>query len=821
MNLNLGIQPWGFQKPNPLEVRRTSYTNFQGKNGDVDYIKMRKSNIRPVYPPQIGTVPANTKGLILENPPAKSNVLYENRGFKREQTDKDYSEMISRNSKYSAVYPVVDKDHSRKVMASGSGVDDNIVNIPPTIEEMFSIVLQYKKDINAPDYNYWLALEQQYKKLKLLEKLRLLTDTEKNTIEKIRLLLIKELEKDTKEKKNSTSFNNILNLLNSIIIGSGVVYSTAKLSEILNNLSNFELGEIRQTVENITLEDLSDINKLALTIFKLNKEQAELILAELKGLPNPLSIDLPTPQIAPPPDEPPVTVSLVEPSQSPQIDALSELINSVSSVGKTIAQAGLQQPVKDLIKSIGDVDFQSIKTTLGLPDSLSRKNLYNSIINIDLTDIYNSISNIATTSPVSLAGVAGLITSIVKKGGISKAPEIAANLQNVIGLLPAPELLKVIQVVGLPATSSASSIMPLLSTLGQSALWGLAVSLIMSSLYKDKSPAEIKKQFGDKLMPLDYDPTKPNVMIKKSDQPFATVQDVGFQSGDVTDPSTSWAIQGADPVYIDNRPPLDYEEEVGETDPSAPSVESATPMGSPLVMVSLRKVFDDLNTWGNYQKENKKRAYDLSREKLLSILSNLGLNVNYKKRNRIINKIIELINTNINSSNEELSKNANAIKSVLLSGSINRGTTLEQIDTIIQEAVINEVPPISSDEDEPEEQKEGEISGEDNKTYSLRVLDELILDKGSSPPQKVLKSLFTKLSLIKPSPLTVASMLKILKKYINDSLLSDPHKIKQRNQLIQLIADNGFNSSTTEIGLNVIDNKRGLSSTHGTLRYLS
>ena len=54
-----------------------------------------------------------------------------------------------------------------------------------------------------------------------------LTDAEKDTIEKIRLLLIKELEKGTKEKKNSTSFNEILNLLNSIITRGGAIYSTA------------------------------------------------------------------------------------------------------------------------------------------------------------------------------------------------------------------------------------------------------------------------------------------------------------------------------------------------------------------------------------------------------------------------------------------------------------------------------------------------------------------------------------------------------------------------------------------------------------------
>ena len=819
MNLNLGIQPWAFEKPNPLEVRRTSYTTVKGKDGDVDYIKMRKSNIRPVYPPQIGTVPANTRGLILENPPAKSLI-----DFKREQTDKDYSEMMSRNSKYSAVYPIVDKDHSKKVMASGSGVDDNVVNIPPTIEEMFSIVLQYKKDINESDYNYWLSLEQQYKKLKLLEKIRPLTDVEKDTIEKIRLLLIKELEKDTKEKKNSTSFNEILNLLNSIITRGGVIYSTAKIAEILNSLSNFELGEIKQTVENITLEDLSDINKLALTIFKLNKEQSELILTELKGLPNPLSIDLPTPQIAPP-DETPVQSpsDFITPAQSP-VNVLSELINSVSSVGKTISQVGLQEPVKDILKTIGDADFQIIKTTLGLPDSLSRKNLYNSIINIDLTDIYQSLSNIATSNPVSLAGVAGLITEAVKRGGLSKTPEIAANLQNVIGLLPAPELLKVIQVVGLPATSSASAIMPLLSTLGQSALWGLAISLIMSSLYKEKSPAEIKKQFGDKLMPLDYDQTKPNVMIKKSDQPFATVQDVGFQSGQVLDPSSSWAIQGADPVYIDNRPLPDltdvsYEDYDDDQSPGYLQPTIPTTPSSPLLMLNIKKVFANLNTWGKYQNENKKRAYDLSRAKLIKILNILGLDINYRDRVVIINKIIETINTNINSSDEEVSKKAKAVKKSLLTGSINRMTTLDGISNIIREEARTEITAVSSDEDEPEEQKEGEISGEDNKTYSLRVLDELILDKELSPTQKVLKALFTKLNIIKPSPLTIGAMLKILKKYLNDSLLTDPHKIKQRNQLIQLIADNGFNSSTTEIGLNVIDNKRGMSSTHGTLKY--
>ena len=933
MNLNLGIQPWAFEKPNKLEVRRTSYSDICRcggltdptgtpnsrsecrcggmKNTDPDYKLLRRSNIKTPIPPNVGIVPSNTRGLILEAPPAKSPFVIQNSNFK---SDVDYAKIISRNGK--AFYPVVDKDHSRKVLTSGMAVDSKPTDIRPTIEEMFSIILNYKKNINSPDYNYWLGLEHQYKKLISLSKIRKLTDSENAIIENIRTLLMKELEKTTTTTPtNSTSYNNILNALNSIAIGGGLIYSAFKVKEILSSLSSAELGNIRSVLENIALETLDNVDKLAETIIKLKSPDAYKALVLLK--PSDPPAQSPSDFIAP--TDP---LAIGAPAQSP-VNVLSELTNSLSSVGKTIAEVGLQEPVKDILKTIGDADFQSIKTTLGLPDSLSRKNLYNSIINIDLTDIYRGLSNIATTNPVSLAGVAGLITEAVKRGGLSKTPEIAANLQNVIGLLPAPELLKVIQVVGLPAASSASSIMPLLSTLGQSALWGLAISLIMSSLYKEKTPAQIKQEFdqikqgfGDRLMPLDYDPSKPNVMTDIDLNPYRpgmSAQDVGFQSGDVT----PWANQGADTVYMtqpdlstidakpilknlnewvsyneidnlykwqipnkklkiilkllgenntsdvridninkivstilklkkgtneykikatnletallnnninrtttslnikkimDNIPEIQYEEESEST--SIPPT-----ISSPLVMVSFRKVFADLDTWGNYQKENKKRAYDLSREKLTKILNILGLAISYRDRVVIINKIIELINTNINSSDEELSKNANAIKSVILSGSINRETTLEQIDTIIQEAVINEVPPVSSDEDEPEEQKEGEISGENNKTYSLRLLDELILDKGLSPTQKVLKALFTKLNIIKPSPLTVGSMLKILKKYLNDSLLTDPHKIKQRNQLIQLIADNGFQNSTTINGLNSIDNKRGMSSTHGTLRY--
>ncbi len=96
-------------------------------------------------------------------------------------------------------------------------------------------------------------------------------------------------------------------------------------------------------------------------------------------------------------------------------------------------------------------------------------------------------------------------------------------------------------------------------------------------------------------MPLDYDQTKPNVMIKKSDQPFATVQDVGFQSGQVLDPSSSWTVQGADPVYIDNRPLPDLTdvsyEDYDDDDQSPGYLQPTIPTtpSSPLLMLNIKK----------------------------------------------------------------------------------------------------------------------------------------------------------------------------------------------------------------------------------------
>lgn len=835
MNLNLGIQPWAFEIPNKLQVRRTTYTDIgQQHISDVNYTKMRKSNIRAVYPPKVGIVPADTRGLILENKPPQSS---DNNLGQKQKTDKDYSEMISRNGKYLPAYPIVDKDHSRKVMASGVAVDDNIVNIPPTIDEMFALILKYKKDINASDYNYWVDLEQQYKKLMLLKKIRPLTDAENAIIERIRLLLIKELEKDSQVRRNSKSFNEILNFLSSIVSGGGAIYSAVKLAEILNTLSNMELEQIRNSTESVVLEDLNDINKLASVLNNLNKNQAQLVVAKLKALPNPFDIEVSAvgqPSSSAPGidevnegvyDQTP-SVSLVD-NPTP-IDVLSELTNTISSVGKTISEVGLQEPVKELIKSLSDSDFGFLKSALSLPDSVSRKNLYNSIINIDLTDIYNSISNIASTSPASLAGVAGLITSIVKSGGISKVPEVAERLQNTINLLPAPELLVVLQNVGLPPTSQASAVFPLLSTLGQSALWGLAMSLILTefkklyprSLSDSKSEGlqKVKKQFGTKLMPVDFDPSKPNVMIKP-DRKFTTPTDVGFQSGDVV-PEGSWAITGADPVYMDDRPMPDLTEIKYEDEPVAVRTTSnIEEVGSPILISGVRKVFTDLNSWGNYQLQNKKRAYDLSKNKLKIILGILGVDDNSRDREPIITKIKNTINTQSSPDfgDETKTKTAKAVKTVLLNGSIKRTTEASDIQPIIDEQIRGEIPDISSDE-ELEEKKEDDDTSKLDSAFDF--LDKLKDDPDRSPYLKVLKYLFTKLSIIKPNPLNVVNMIKVLKKYIDDPLLRDSHKIKQRNQLIQLIYDNGFNRSTTENDLNVIDNKRGLSSTHGTLRYL-
>lgn len=666
------------------------------------------------------------------------------------------------------------------------------------------------------DYNYWVDLEQQYKKLMLLKKIRPLTDAENAIIERIRLLLIKELEKDSQVRRNSKSFNEILNFLSSIVSGGGAIYSAVKLAEILNTLSNMELEQIRNSTESVVLEDLNDINKLASVLNNLNKNQAQLVVAKLKALPNPFDIEVSA--VGQPSSSAPgidevnegvydKSVSLVD-NPTP-IDVLSELTNTISSVGKTISEVGLQEPVKELIKSLSDSDFGFLKSALSLPDSVSRKNLYNSIINIDLTDIYNSISNIASTSPASLAGVAGLITSIVKSGGISKVPEVAERLQNTINLLPAPELLVVLQNVGLPPTSQASAVFPLLSTLGQSALWGLAMSLILTEFKKlypkseglsSRSEQEVKKQFGTKLMPVDFNPSKPNVMIKP-DRKFTTPADVGFQSGDVVPGlEGSWAITGADPVYMDDKPMPDLTED-------EPFATTTTTVGSPILISSVRKVFSNLNSWSNYQLQNKKRAYDLSKNKLKIILNILGVDDNSRDREPIITKIKNTINTQSSPDfgDETKTKTAKAVKAVLLNGSIKRTTEASDIQPIIDEQIRGEIPDISSDE-ELEEKKEDDDTSKLDSAFDF--LDKLKDDPDRSPYLKVLKYLFTKLSIIKPNPLNVVNMIKVLKKYIDNPLLRDSHKIKQRNQLIQLIYDNGFNRSTTENDLNVIDNKK-------------
>ena len=70
MNLNLGIQPWAYEKPNRMEVRRTTYVSIAGnqntdnslKNSDPDYRLLSAKGRRPVYPPNVGIVRANTRG---------------------------------------------------------------------------------------------------------------------------------------------------------------------------------------------------------------------------------------------------------------------------------------------------------------------------------------------------------------------------------------------------------------------------------------------------------------------------------------------------------------------------------------------------------------------------------------------------------------------------------------------------------------------------------------------------------------------------------------------------------------------------------------
>ena len=809
MNLNLGIQPWAYEKPNRMEVRRTTYSSDNSPNRrnktDPDYRLLSVKDRRPVYPPNVGIVRANTRGLVLEDPPAKRLLSVEDR---RGKQDDDYARMISRDGK--AFYPIIDKDHSRKVLASGMAVDDGIVKLTPTIEEMFAIILTYKKNINASDYKYWLGLENQYKRLMMISKMRKLTDSEHAIIANIKTLLIKELEKTT-VPKHSTEFNDMVKILNSIAVGSGAIYSLLKIKEILSSLSSIELSEFRGVLENITLETLDGVDKLAERVIRLKSADAQkaLVLFTRSDESSEQALVDPSADPSPSPGDP-----IASPTPSP-IGLLSELTNSLSTAGKSISQMGLQGPVKDMLKKITDVDFQSLKNTLGLPDSASRKNLYNSIINIDLTDIYNSLSNIAPTNPVSLAGIAGLLTSVVKNGGFGNSPQIAANLQSAIGLLPAPELLKVIQVVGLPATSSASAIIPLLSTLGQSALWGLAISLLMTSLYREKTPAQIKqllaKQAGNKLMPVDFDPSKPNVMIKKSDKPFATVQDIGFQSGQVLDPSSSWAQSPsdfkADPVYMDPRP-------LPEFDPAKQWFGQQS---------KLR--LQDLEEWATYQNRPEPSEWKIFSSKLKTILKLIGGKNIPSDRNARIEKIVAIISKVKENPNAEIAQKAVNLEQALLQGIIKNDTTDEEIENIVNSVSsarsdVSSEPfdPAQSPKDFKQEEKKEELDV-DPKSHAITVLDEIIDDIELSPNQKVLKALFVKLSIIKPSPLTVASMLKVLKRYLNDPLLADPHKIKQRNELLQLFVDNGFWNTTTTKDLDYISQRKGSSKAHGTLRY--
>ena len=877
MTLNLGIQPWAFEKPNSSTVRRTSYAPIDMKNSDPEYRALRLSTKQTPYPPNIGTRPLNTAGLLLENPPAKSSFVIQPE-FK---TDDDYSKMMTRNNK--AFYPVVDKDHAKRVLAGGMAVDDSIVNIPPTIEEMFSIILEYKKNINAPDYNYWLGLKHQYDKLIALSKIRKLMDSELAIIENIRSLLIKELETTTGPQKHSNDFNDILAAINSIAIGGGLIYSAVELKGILSRLSSVEFGDVRSVLENVTLDVLDSPDKLGAKILRLTSADA------LKAM----TIFKPSPAVSPPDQisapgdiASPDPVDIASPDLPaigpPPIDILGGLVNSLSSVKKTISQAGLNEPVKDILKSMANIDFQTLKSTLGLPDAFSRKSVYNAIANIDLSVISDSLSDIIETSPISIAGVAGLLTTIVNSGGINSAPEAVAGLQNVIGLLPKPELSTVLQVVGLPATSAASAIIPMLSTLGVAGLSYLAITLMLTSLYGKKSIADIKRQFGDRLMPLDFDPSKPNVML---DDPFpedAVVQDIGLQPGD------PWAIPGFDPTVMGSTVTHNDLEEWGDyqlrpektewrlpdsmlkdililigvkkdtissnrtsrinqiisrlskvKESSNPTmVEKAAVVKSALLnslikkdtttpdlkmiingedLGSGKKVHSSLSEWGIYQKENKKRLYDLSMPKLLAILKKLGIIATPKVRATVVDKIISTINTGLSDPDVAVSGRARSIKNLILSENINRNTKDVEVDRILDAAGV--IPDIDSDEEGGTESKTQ--SFDDVKADATSVIDDMIAGNVETPPKPILTMLLRKLDIQLPRPTNINPMLVVLKKYINDDsgAITDIHKLNQRRQFIQLIVDNGFTINTDERQLNEIDNKRGLLSSPGKLIY--
>ena len=138
---------------------------------NVEYAKLQRSNINVPNPNNLGTRPVNLansmygwisgQGLTVTSPPVPSNLEY----AALQQSDIVVPE------------PIIIPNFAELQFEEEGVINEQMPNVSPM--QMADIILQYKKETQAADYQQWVVAITAYKKIMIAKTIRDLTDEEK------------------------------------------------------------------------------------------------------------------------------------------------------------------------------------------------------------------------------------------------------------------------------------------------------------------------------------------------------------------------------------------------------------------------------------------------------------------------------------------------------------------------------------------------------------------------------------------------------------------------------------------------------------------
>lgn len=188
--INKQLYSWGTtKKPSASLVVEPLPANYNN-DANANYKELRNSNITMPHSVHNGVIPTNTEtgyfqpgaNLSVQSlPPMDYNVEYKQ----------------LRESNIIMPAPVVIPDFYIQALNAGNTQPDTQSEIQETkmnFIDMMAIILEYKKERRAPDYDKWMSINSTYKKVLLFEKQRTLTENEINLKQQLEQIISDEFE---------------------------------------------------------------------------------------------------------------------------------------------------------------------------------------------------------------------------------------------------------------------------------------------------------------------------------------------------------------------------------------------------------------------------------------------------------------------------------------------------------------------------------------------------------------------------------------------------------------------------------------------------